>query len=359
MLQQYVPIVKSTSAELKGLRELSDNVKDSITPVFELTRSRKTKSHAEGDVNRQLQHVASAFPDRPLILDLTGHPKHRNHQIKALQASADGYGAWAVFLRTAKSSFPGLVPTIQINDEDVDTPDEFYGRLRRQVRTLSGEFETMVYRLPVGYDGIAEDLGEVKKETSLDRIIAIVDAGFVPQNKAAVYAASAVDTVTSLTAEGVKTIVVAGSSFPSNPTQYGDDDKGEFNLEEVLMYRKVQRKVKQRLVYGDYATIHPEPSLQAGGRGWVPRMDLPCETLMLYRRSRKEKTERTYAKAYIRVGHRIVRLPEFATVSSITDTCWGIEQIQLAADGHPPALSPSFWISSRVNTHMSVRVATM
>jgi hypothetical protein len=306
-----------------------------------------------------LQHAASAFPSRDFILDLTGHPKYRNSQIRALQTSANGYEKWISFLHEKKLACPNLIPTVQISDEDVDTREEFYDRLRQQVESLSSEFETIAYRLPVGYDGIVEDLGEIKKAISLDRLIAVVDAGFIPQNKAAVYADSTTNAITCLSGQGVRTIAVAGSSFPQNPTQYGQDEEGKFRLEEIVFFQKVQEKTEQTLAYGDYATIHPEPSYQTGGQGWIPRIDLPCKTSMLYRRSRRDRTEKTYKNAYIRVGRRIVRLPAFSTISRLIGKCWGIEQIQMAADGHPPALSPSHWISARLNIHISVRVATM
>ena len=358
-LQRYTPILKTTSAELKGLRELTDDVKDSITPIFELTRSRKTKAYTEGNIDKQLRLVAAAFPNRPFILDLTGHPRHRNSQIRALQTSANGYGAWVSFLHKKQSEFPaGIIPALQLNDEDVDTREEFYSRLRQQVTSLRGEFTAMAYRLPIGYEDITEDLEQIKGELALDQLIAVIDAGFIPQGKADVYEASATKDVNKLIAQGVKTIAVAGSSFPQNPTEYGEDEEGQFRLEEVLFFKKVQKKTKQQLLYGDYATIHPEPSLQAGGQGWVPRIDLPCEESILYRRSRKGKNEKTYANGYTRAGGRIARLPEFSAVRSLSSDCWGIEQIQMAAEGSPPALSPSHWISARINIHINVRVAT-
>lgn len=357
--QRYTPILKTTSAELKGLRALADDAKDSITPIFELTRSRKTKAHTEGDIHQQLQHVASAYPNRPFVLDLTGHPKHRNSQIRKLQTSKNGYEAWVKFLRKKKLEFPDLVPTVQINDEDVDTPEEFYDRLRQQMKKLSNEFEAMAYRLPVGYENIVEDMEQIKSECALNRLIAVVDAGFIPKNKADVYVDSAMNAIKSLIAQGVKVIAVAGSSFPQSPTQCGEEKEGEFNLEEIPFFKKVQKETKQQLVYGDYATIHPEPNLQAGGRGWVARIDLPCKTLILYRRSRKKDAEKTYTNSYIRVGRKIAGLSEFSTVSNLTGACWGIKQIQMAADGHPPALSPSHWISARFNIHINVRIATM
>ncbi|HUT13341.1 MAG TPA: beta family protein [Thermoguttaceae bacterium] len=357
-LQPYSPILKTSTAELRGLRELTDDVKGRFTPIFELTRSRKTKAFKEGDINRQLDNVASAYPDRPFILDLTGHAKHRNSQIRELQKSVDGYKGWVDFLIKKKSGFPGLIPVLQINDEDVDTERDFYDRLSRQVKSLDGEFKRIVYRLPFDYDDFGKDLETIGKALSLDKLIAVVDAGFIPQGKAAVYGRTAIETIKDLLQRGVKEFVVAGSSFPLNPTEYGEDQKGKFKLEEVLFFECVQEGTEQKLLYGDYATIHPEPSLQAGGQGWVPRIDLPARNLILYRRSRKDKTEKTYAKAYTRAAREVARLLAFSTVSRSIGSCWGLEQIHMAANGHPPGLSPSYWISARINIHISLRVAT-
>ena len=63
--------------------------------------------------------------------------------------------------------------------------------------------------------------------------------------------------------------------------------------------------------------------------------------------------------AYVRAAKSIVRLAEFRTVRELVESVWGITQIQTAADGHPPALSPSHWISVRLNIHIALRVATM
>lgn len=40
MKYKYVPIIKTGNAETKGVNFLDDSIKDTITPIFELTRSR-------------------------------------------------------------------------------------------------------------------------------------------------------------------------------------------------------------------------------------------------------------------------------------------------------------------------------
>jgi len=358
-IQSYTPILKTTTAELRGVRELEADIKDQFTPVFELTKSRKTKKLKEGDINRQLEHTKNSFSGRPMILDLTGNPNYQNSQIKKLQTSDGGYRAWVRFLTRKKSEIPGLIPVLQVTDEDVDTEKEYYDRLRLQAGALGRRFDRVVFRIPIDYEDYGGDVSAIAEGLSLEQLVAIVDADFIPQNKSSVYGDAAARIVLDLNERGVGQVAVAGSSFPLNPTQFGEDTEGQFNLEEVRFYRYVTRKPDVgHVTYSDYATVHPQPSLQAGGRGWVARIDLPCEDTIWYQRSRKEKSEKTYTNAYSRVGFAVASLPEFADVTSLTGTCWGIEQIEMAAEGYPPGLSPSFWISVRINTHINVRLAT-
>jgi hypothetical protein len=43
----YVPIIKTGDAEVKGFLNLLEKTKNSITPLFELTRYRKTRIKKE------------------------------------------------------------------------------------------------------------------------------------------------------------------------------------------------------------------------------------------------------------------------------------------------------------------------
>lgn len=358
LVRPYMPILKTSMAELRGLRELADNVKERLTPVFELTKSRKTRKLTEGDINKQVEVLLNAYSRHPMVLDLTGHPNYVNSQIKRLQASVGGYRAWVDFVTRKKSEIRKLIPALQVTDEDVDTEEEYHDRLQQQAVALGRVFELVAFRIPIGYEEYASDLSSIAKGIPLERLIAIVDAGFIPQNKSKVYGIPATKIVRNLIGKGVGKIVVAGSSFPLDPIQYGEDGEGQYNLEEVNFYQYVVGQNRHPIIYSDYATIHPEPNLQAGGRGWVPRIDLPCTNSICYRRSRRDKSEKTYEKAYARVGRVVIRLPEFSKVRTLTRECWGIKQIEMASDGYPPGLSPSYWISVRINTHISLRVAT-
>ena len=154
-------------------------------------------------------------------------------------------------------------------------------------------------------------------------------------------------------------IVLSATSFPKNPTEFGGEEEGNFGLEEGFLYKKVDDAIDSTSIYGDYATINPIRSLQAGGQGWIPRIDMPTEELVFYYRSRKRELEASYAKAYTRVARQVIKDERYKEVKDKIDNCWGIKQIELAAKGDPQGLSPSFWISVRMNIHITLRISLL
>lgn len=355
----YVPIIKTGDAEIRGIENLSDDVKDRITPLFELTRSRKSKKVKQGDIFRRLDRLKQAYGTRQFILDLTGEPNLSNEQIEALHDNQDGYQNWIEFLVSQKETFPEIIPTIQISDEGVDSAEEFYERIQKQVESLDKNFDNIAYHFPLEYEDFKGDLAAVCQAISGDKIICVIDAGFITQEKSNIYSEKAISVINELNSFSPGTSTLSATSFPKNPVEFGGEKYGEFQLEECLFYEKVNSKMQSKLIYGDYATINPVRSLQAGGRGWVPRIDMPIEELIFYHRSRKSKLEASYAEAYTRVARLMIKDRRYREVKDKIDNCWGIELIELAAQGSPQGLSPSFWISVRMNTHITLRISLL
>ena len=50
----YVPVMKTGDAELRGLANLSSDVKDRIVPLIELTRSRSSKNFRTSAIVSQM-----------------------------------------------------------------------------------------------------------------------------------------------------------------------------------------------------------------------------------------------------------------------------------------------------------------
>ena len=352
----YVPVIKTADAEVRALENLTKAATNKITPLLEFTRSRKSSKATDGDIHRRVKRLAETFKDRACFFDLTTDPNLANDQIKDLQNNAAGYKNWTDFLISYKKDFSKIIPTLQISDENLDSEAEHYNRLKQQVRVLAANFEKILFRLPLGYEFAEKDMQEICAEIPADRIVCLIDAEYIPKDKASIYSANAVALIKQLSKFSPGRIVVAGTSFPKKPTQHGTDTEGRMALEEKLFYQNVTRTEKG-VIYGDYATIHPFRNDQSGGNGWVPRIDMPTDEALFYFRDRKDKAEASYAGAYERVAKRVAATTDYRTVSKQLKDCWGLEQIDSAADGLPPGLSPSFWISVRMNIHISLVTA--
>lgn len=349
----YVPVIKTADAEVRAVENLSEAVKNSITPVLEFTRSRKSTKATEGDIYRRVNRLADTFKNRACFFDLTTDPNLANSQIKELQSNDSGYKNWTDFLIGCTKDFSEIIPTLQISDENLDSEDEHYKRLKRQVKVLADNFDKVLFRLPLGYEFAERDMQEICAEIPANRVICLIDAEYIPKDKASVYSANAVSLVRQLLKFSPHKIVAGGTSFPKKPTQHGTETEGRMPLEEKLFYQNVTRTEKS-VVYSDYATIHPFRNDQSGGNGWVPRIDMPTQDELFYFRNRKDDSEASYAAAYERVAKKVISTGDYKTVCKQVKNCWGLEQIDEAADGVPPGLSPSFWISVRMNIHMSL-----
>lgn len=353
----YVPIVKTSDAEMRAVENLSDEIKDAVNPLFELTRSRACRTFARGDIFRRMGQLGTVFgEERRFFLDLTSDPFSRNEQIEHLQDHAGGYRNWIHFLIGLKETFPRIIPVLQISDVGISSETEFYARIKQQAKALDSEFGQIAYRFPLfNYDSFGTDLREICSVTNPSHLTTLVDAGFILRGMAEQYAIKASDILDELGRFALGRTVIAGTSFPQNPTEYGDEHTGEIHLEEANLYDLLTAKTRSPLIYGDYATINPNRSPQAGGNGWVPRVDMPVRKRVFYHRSRRTKVERGYDPAYVRAAKRVVADERYAKAVRRIGGCWGIEQIEQAADGYPQGLSPSFWISVRMSIHITFR----
>lgn len=351
----YVPIMKTGDAEIRGLENLADTVKDRITPLIELTRSRKSKNLPSGKIERRLVRFKEAYDDREFILDLTSDVNLSNSQIEELQATHDGYINWVDFLVSLQQDFSKIIPVIQISDKNVKSEKEFYDRIKKQVKHLDEYFNYVSYRFPLEYESYSDDLEQICDAIDSDKIVCVIDAGFIAIEKAAIYLKSVKNVLNEIKKYSLGKIILSGTSFPKNAADHGEKN-GEIPLEECSLY-EMASKATPELIYGDYATLNPIRSLQAGGNGWVPRIDMPTEKMVYFHRSKKSTLETSYISAYTRVAKSVIQDKNYKPALKLIGDCWGTEQIELAAQGDPQGLSPSFWISARMNIHMTIRNA--
>lgn len=359
----YFPILKTRDSELRGVHWLADHVKRSIMPLFELTKSRKTKNNPDGPVIKRIETIARDYGNDTFILDPTSFTDLKNKEISAFYHNNGGFNNWLAFLKQQSKhfNFVNLHPTLLVSDENLSTEEEYIKVHRDEFYELQQIFPgKVVYRVPLEYEGLQFDLEnffDAKKQPP----IIILDMGYVRKGRASDYANAVKKKLMLINDKqyNIQQVILAGSSFPKDPSE-GDmcnDKCGEHPLEEKEVHRICTRGNYSTLLYGDYATIYPLPNEQAGGNGWIPRIDFPTvRDSIKYHRHRRKLEEKNYATAYQNAAKSVVNDQDFGQLEKIIGrNCWGVEQIYNAANGYPAGLSPSFWISVRINLHITLQ----
>lgn len=173
----YFPSLQSSEAEHLAYRELSNEDKSAIIPIFEISQPRN-----EASLEEALTAIENSVQNRPFILDLSHDrappayvPQNNidHARVQQVQAAQDGYNAAMTALlmpedgfvtwRNLVNRFPNAIPTIRYTDPV--TQDNSI--LRQAVRLSNGGLQSIAIR--------------VSRETSEDifgiigRIISVMD----------------------------------------------------------------------------------------------------------------------------------------------------------------------------------------
>lgn len=337
---KYIPIIKTTDAEIKGYRYLSDEVKKDTLPLFELTRSRPVKGFPTGDIHRRMGQLREYTKGNPFILDLTKHEDLANDQIEALIDDTNGFHEWRHFLSRYRDM--NIIPMLHLYPDAIDTFLEF-------VRLTGQDYERFAFR--VGLETSPAELSLYMKELSscLDiksRLILIVDADFVDENNIDDKKELALSLVNTALDFSIGHISLNSSSFPFSVLKRkgSRDDEGVMDMLELALFSYISSQIADDdpVKYGDYAGVHPI-RYTIGGGNWVPRIDQTLQTQYIYKRFRR------HDGGYIKAAKKLVEWNEYFSDLD----CWGVDQIIKASNEKPEGKSPSFWISVRLNQHIT------
>ncbi|QTK49015.1 beta family protein [Xanthomonas euvesicatoria] len=333
-MTNYSPILRSRAAELRGLKELTDQTKGKILPIIELTRSRRTSKNPGGDIVKSVEAVCEILGEKRFIADLTSLESQQNAEFDQLLSDDSGFAAWTNF--ALKSLPEQCIPVVHLLEPFELAP------FQSQVAELKKKFSVLAIRVPTNYADYGALISALQLVFSdLSQICLILDAGYVSQK--AVGGAHARLSEMLFAVNGVKfySKAIAASSFPNSVVSAGGgDDQGEFDLTEVLIWDDLRKKYAD-LSYGDYAGVHPM-DFTGTVTNWVPRVDVMLDTKFYYHRYRRSDG------GYIKSAQEAYKDSRYVPLG-----CWAEENIKLAAAGTPAGRSPSFWISNRVNFHLS------
>lgn len=333
---RYFPIVKTRDAELKCFYNLSDEVASQLLPVYELTKSRKTKKTPLGDVHQRMKQISEIQNGRPFVLDLCVDERYRNFQIEQLLDENDGFGNWRYFLNIYSSL--NIVPMVHMYAEDD------FVEVEKFVDEVSGSVDFIALRLPVYLDDVRRFVRPVTESlVGGCRLIVFLDAEQIFDNDLERVAEKINRICTELAEISDRIdIVLASTSFPLSVAKYGDAE-GVIPILEEDLYSRVSSGF--RVGFGDYASINIE-QVEIRGGTFVPRIDVPLDDEFIYRRVRRASGGYPACAKKIDLDERYVK-----------GDSWGDKQIYLAKNDEPAGMSPSFWIAVRMNLYVSSRVS--
>lgn len=346
---KYCLLLKTGDAELKALDNLLIEY-NSIFPIIELTRGRKSAKDKIGTIDKRLAKIKSIFEGKNICLDLTTANDLSNEEIDNLFDPDDGYKNWINFLIDLNDEdiFKSITPTILVDTND----DNFKDNLIKQVKLLSKNFNSLAYRNDITDDGCYDDIELISGylEPNNTQLFFIIDCEYILPGSWRQYADKASKRIQKISkiATNIEFILIS-TSYPKYVTDISGEDTDTFRIHELDLFNEVSKSVKN-IHYGDYASINPIRNDQViMSRGWVPRIDVPLKDEIFYYKMRREETEE-YAEVYEYLASNYVIVDKRFPRSLRKN--WGIEQIKLCADGFAPGASPSFWIAVRMNIHI-------
>lgn len=332
----YYPTLRTRVAELRGLRELSQDRKDKIVPLLTLGRWPRAE-----DFTRPAEKAIEAMDGRPVFFDLTTDANHLAEEQKNLRNPENGFEAWRVFI----SQFDSAIPVIQINR----------GAKVRDVVAQARMFEASKGRLAFRIRDFSHDTPYVINALSaLDsplNAIVFIDCQYI-RDALSAFITAAITTINQIRVEFPEAIIsVLATSFPASTIPFADQSgkRGVINILERVLYDQIGGN--SIAIYGDHASIHSVVYDESGIMRWAVRVDAPQEREWYFERRPQDQSEQGYQNA----AQEIVNSFPEMKVSDI----WGEQKIVEAAAGAVHAKAPASWISVRVNIHLSKQIDAM
>lgn len=342
----YFPIIKTRDGELRCFNHINKSDFSKILPIYELTKSRKTKKAPDGDIYRRMKQIKEIQGDRPFILDLSTDERYRNPQIEQLLSEHNGFKEWEYFLFDLHTDL-NIIPMVHLYEDD----NGEFSDVEEFVKKASMRTKFLAVRLPydLGDEDVKYYLKPIVSNLSKGcKLYVIFDAEFI-RNKAI---NDVVDTYleacfsTQLFEDKIEGVVMLCTSFPSNVAQTGGEDiAGDFKISEEDIYQGISEEFP--IKYGDYVSINTEQIEMKGGT-FVPRIDIASLDGKSFSYKRYRRNNGGYVKA---AEHTVSDSISYKALG-----VWADEEIAAAASNNPSGISPAFWISVRMNYYIRSRI---
>lgn len=338
MNSNYYPILKTTVSEIRALKQINCSSTSSIIhPIFELTKARKSKYDEIGDVLKRVKEIKQIVKENYFYLDLTSEDSLSNSQIESYFDEFNYFENWRNFIESLIADGLKVIPVIQAFD------DSTLEELTYQMDFFSKLCGSFAVRIKPEYLDMAISARLVQACQEFD-FTTILDAEFVHHENLNYSISIFSQFIEQCQTDNLKLkkVIACCSSFPSM-VDHKNKDEGKFKVYEKLFYSEMSsRHVPLKLQYGDYASVHPFRN-EVTAYNWVPRIDFPTSSFVVFCRKQRN------AGGYKNCANRLIALTDYK-MNPIK--CWGNQEI-IDACTKPNGKSPSYWISVRINLHMS------
>jgi len=347
---KYFPIIKTRDAELRCFKNLEENTLKQILPIYELTKSRRTKVAPDGDIHRRMLQIKDIQQDKPYILDLSTNPKYINPQIEQLIDEYNGFVEWQYFLNLYKDQ--NIIPMVHLYEDDEMT----FTEVEKFVREMSLITPHLAVRMPhdLEPEELASYLRPIVNNLQNDcTLFVLLDACYVrdlaKNSFAELINDFSVSTKVSLDfGNKIEDVVMLCTSFPSSTVKEAQGQRADFDGIFRSYEEEIFQKIKHNqpaIKYGDYASINTEQIEMKGGT-FVPRIDIALDDGFIYKRYRRDDG------SYPRCAKEIKLDPRYIKNMST----WANTEIELASKDTPTGISPSYWISVRMEYYINTRL---
>lgn len=353
----YFPVLKTRSSEIRAYDLLSDEIKDIVLPIIELTgalgytypsnhkNENLRKFRRKGDINKKINKILEFVGTRKFILDITDDKTLMYDGLSSnggLLDPENGYSNWLTFLLKDESFKKLVIPTIQLDTN-------FRDDVESQIQSLAGEFSIISIKLPtlIGLENIESLVSWILRFIDPGRLILILDFGYI-KALAPFEELIKTDYVNPKSLSKIKGIISVSSSFP----RFVNEVSKPIKIEEYNIFNLLKSSLRLSNIYmGDYASLHPQ-KYEMGGGGWIPRIDYivrdPQTGFPLYYDYVRGKSRNTSSE-YIELAKAVKSEHNYREIPGVV----GDDAILQKANGMSEGKSPSFWISMRSNAYMT------
>lgn len=327
----YLPLLSLKPAEMSGLQQLPESVKDAMLPHFFLKRW--GASHV---LQNSIQRIDQAIGGRPRVLELAleqasaGEPQQVHAELAALRVSAGGYSNWRQFVEEREN----VVPVLQIGQ---------LAELPTQVSGFDALGRGMALRLPAPAFPFIGSLSQilasnVSEDSRLCVILDFERQGQYLLNRQA-EAAGYINTIRQYL-PGSR-IALSASSFPDSFSNIAEQD-----IFERLLYEGVQIATGDpRLIYSDRGSARAE-ALGGGGGDIPPRVDYALPNGWSFFRA---TTSLNRQAQYLEQASLAIESSSWDEQLNV----WGTQLIERTAAGETNAIySQATAAAARINIHL-------